>query len=153
MFVPFFFLALLSVAIGGSCNETQLLERIERMEGREEQMKMEIREHLLKKRMFSFGHCPFFGRCSLRKEVREEMEMLKHEVSKGENDLASSMRKAARDAVMDIPYVAVCAFKQVWEPETLGTAITYDKFLSNFNNADKPGGGDGQLDLSTGKTH
>ena len=130
MFVPFFFLALLSVAFGGSCNETQLLERIERMEGREEQMKMEI-----------------------RKEVREEMEMLKHEVSKGENDLASSMRKAARDAVMDIPYVAVCAYKQVWEPETLGTAITYDKFLSNFNNADKPGGGDGQLDLSTGKTH
>ena len=128
MFVPLIFLALLSAVFGDSCNEIQLVERIERMEERQEQMKMEI-----------------------RKEVREEMEMLKHEVSTRENDLASYMRKAARDAVMDIPYVVLCAFKQVWEPETLGTAITYDKFLSNFNNADKPGGGDGQLDLSTGK--
>lgn len=87
----------------------------------------------------------------IRKAVREEMELLKNEVSTRENDFSSSMRKAARDAVMEIPYVALCAYKQVWEPETLGTAITFDKFLSNFNNADKPGGGDGQLDLSTGK--
>ena len=128
MLVPFIFLSLIFAAFGDSCNETQLLERIERMEGKEEQMKMEI-----------------------RKAVREEMELLKNEVSTRENDFASNMRKAARDAVMEIPYVALCAYKQVWEPETLGTAITFDKFLSNFNNADKPGGGDGQLDLSTGK--
>ena len=62
------------------------------------------------------------------------------------------MRKAARDAVMDIPYVALCVWKQVWEPETvIDIPIPYDKFLSNYNNADKPGGGDGQFDLNTGK--
>ena len=128
MVFPLIFLLFLSAAIGDACNETQLLERIEKMEEREEQMKMEI-----------------------RKELREEMETLKNEVLMRENNLASYMKKAARDAVMDIPYVALCAFKQVWEPETLDTAITYDKFLSNFNNNDKPGGGDGQLDLNTGK--
>ena len=88
----------------------------------------------------------------IRQELREEMEMLKNEVSLRENNLASYMRKAARDAVMDIPYVALCVWKQVWEPETvIDIPIPYDKFLSNYNNADKPGGGDGQFDLNTGK--
>ena len=87
-------------------------------------------------------------------EMRKEMEMLKKEFSvTRENDLSSYVRRAAaREAAKEIPYVALCAYKQVWEPETIeDTAITYDKFLSNFNNADKPGGGDGQLDLDTGK--
>ena len=136
MVVPLIFLFLLSAALGDGCNESQLLDRIERVEEREEQMKMEIMKQM---------------KMEIREELREEMEMLKNEVSVREDDLASFTRKAARDAVMDIPYVVVCAFKQVWEPETVGTPITFDNFLSNFNNADKPGGGDGQLDLDTGK--
>ena len=130
MFVQFLFLFVLSAALGDACNETQLLARIERMEEREEVVKREI-----------------------RMELRKEMEMLKNEVSvTRENDLSSYVRRIAREAAMEIPYVALCAYKQVWEPETIeDTAITYDKFLSNFNNADKPGGGDGQLDLDTGK--
>ena len=130
MFVQFLFLFVLSAALGDACNETQLLARIERMEEREEEVKREI-----------------------RMEMRKEMEMLKNEVSvTRENDLSSYVRRIAREAAMEIPYVALCAYKQVWEPETIeDTAITYDKFLSNFNNADKPGGGDGQLDLDTGK--
>merc|ERR1712192_129372 len=83
----------------------------------------------------------------MKMEIRKEMEMLKNEVSfRRENDLVSYMRKAARDAVMDIPYVALCVWKQVWEPVVLDTAITYDKFLSSYNNA----GGDIQFDLNTG---
>ena len=113
----------LSAVSGNVFNETQLLERIERMEERGEEIKM---------------------------EMREEMDKLKSEFSKKENELSLYVRDNVRAALAEVPYLAVCAYKQVWEPEILGTAITFDKFLANFNNADQPGGGDGQLDLNTG---
>ena len=113
----------LSAVSGNVFNETQLLERIERLENREEEMKM---------------------------EMRKEMDKLKSELSKRENELSLYMRENIRAALAEVPYLAVCAYKQVWEPEILETAITFDKFLANFNNADQPGGGDGQLDLNTG---
>merc|ERR1711953_609809 len=113
----------LSAVSGNVFNETQLLERIERLEEREEEIKMEL---------------------------REEMDMLKSELSKKENEVGLYVRDNVRAALAEVPYLAVCAYKQVWEPEILETAITFDKFLANFNNADQPGGGDGQLDLNTG---
>ena len=113
----------LSAVSGNVFNETQLLERIERMEERGEEIKM---------------------------EMREEMDKLKSELSKKENEVGLYVRDNVRAALAEVPYLAVCAYKQMWEPEILGTAITFDKFLANFNNADQPGGGDGQLDLNTG---
>ena len=113
----------LSAVSGNVFNETQLLERIERLENRGEEMKMEL---------------------------RQEMDKLKSELSKKENELSLYVRDNIRAALAEVPYLAVCAYKQVWEPEILETAITFDKFLANFNNADQPGGGDGQLDLNTG---
>ena len=113
----------LSAVSGNVFNETQLLERIERMEEREEEIKM---------------------------EMRQEMDKLKSELSKKENELSLYVRDNVRAALAEVPYLAICAYKQVWEPEILETAITFDKFLANSNNADQPGGGDGQLDLNTG---
>ena len=113
----------LSAVSGNVFNETQLLERIERLENRGEEMKMEL---------------------------RQEMDKLKSELSTKENELSLYVRDNIRAALAEVPYLAVCAYKQVWEPEILETAITFDKFLANFNNADQPGGGDGQLDLNTG---
>ena len=113
----------LSAVSGNVFNETQLLERIERLENRGEEMKMEL---------------------------RQEMDKLKSELSTKENELSLYVRDNVRAALAEVPYLAVCAYKQVWEPEILETAITFDKFLANFNNADQPGGGDGQLDLNTG---
>ena len=113
----------LSAVSGNVFNETQLLERIERLENRGEEIKM---------------------------EMRQEMDKLKSELSKKENEVGLYVRDNVRAALAEVPYLAVCAYKQVWEPEILETAITFDKFLANFNNADQPGGGDGQLDLNTG---
>ena len=113
----------LSAVSGNVFNETQLLERIERMEERGEEVKMEL---------------------------RQEMDKLKSELSKKESEVGLYVRDNVRAALAEVPYLAVCAYKQVWEPEILETAITFDKFLANFNNADQPGGGDGQLDLNTG---
>ena len=113
----------LSAVSGNFFNATQLLERIERLEDREEEMKM---------------------------EMRQEMDKLKSELSKKENEVGLYVRDNIRAALAEVPYLAVCAYKQVWEPEILETAITFDKFLANSNNADQPGGGDGQLDLNTG---
>ena len=113
----------LSAVSGNVFNETQLLERIERMEERGEEIKM---------------------------EMRQEMDKLKSELSKKENEVGLYVRENIRAALAEVPYLAVCAYKQMWEPDNLETAITFDKFLANFNNADQPGGGDGQLDLNTG---
>ena len=113
----------LSAVSGNVFNETQLLERIEKLEGSEEEIKM---------------------------EMRQEMDKLRRELSKKENELSLYVRDTVRAALAEVPYLAVCAYKQVWEPEILETAITFDKFLANFNNAEQPGGGDGQLDLNTG---
>ena len=95
----------LSAVSGNVFNETQLLERIERLEEREEEIKI---------------------------EMREEMDKLKSELSKRENEVGLYLRENIRAAVAEVPYLAVCAYKQVWEPEILGTAITFDKFLANF---------------------
>ena len=65
------------------------------------------------------------------------------------NDLASKEEvvSAVTQGLRDLPYLNLCTYQDIWT--TLGT-ITYDKFLTEFNNGDRPGGADGQLDLGTG---
>ena len=72
-------------------------------------------------------------------ELRQEMDKLKSELSKKESEVGLYVRDNIRAALAEVPYLAVCAYKQMWEPEILETAITFDKFLANFNNADQPG--------------
>ena len=51
-------------------------------------------------------------------------------------------------SVRDLPYLMVCVYQDIWT--TAGATITYDAILSDYNNSDKPGGGDGKLDIETG---
>ena len=51
-------------------------------------------------------------------------------------------------SVRDLPYEMVCGFKASFQ--TAFTTIPYDKITSEFNNADRPGGGDGQLNIESG---
>merc|ERR1712080_59001 len=51
--------------------------------------------------------------------------------------------------VRDLPYAMACAYQYSW---TTGSAtITYSSLLSDYNNHDKPNGGDGVMDISTGQ--
>lgn len=51
-------------------------------------------------------------------------------------------------ALPDIPFVTTCAYQSKWG--TPSAVITYDRISSHFDNADRPNGGDGDLNTETG---
>merc|ERR1712226_936700 len=75
-----------------------------------------------------------------------EVEKLKAEMDK-KVDVAD-LPGAVAAAVRDLPYEMVSVYKDYWT--TRDATITYDSYLSDYNNSERPGGGDGSLDLSTG---
>ena len=53
-----------------------------------------------------------------------------------------------KPSLRDLPIVLISAWQGL--PLTSPQTVTYDSFLANFNNANRPGGGDGVLDLDFG---
>ena len=81
------------------------------------------------------------------------MEMMKEEMAKikAEMDMKvanSDFPEAVAEAVRDLPYEMISVYKYEWT--TPNATITFDHFIADYNNADRPGGGDGVLDLATG---
>merc|ERR1719228_16395 len=74
-------------------------------------------------------------------ELRAELEL---KLDQQESKLPSMVSQAVRD----LPYMMICAYKGEWT--TASSTITYDKIITDFNNADKPNGGDGLLDIGSG---
>ena len=90
------------------------------------------------------------------KVMREEMEEKDNKVKKQldrlearNTELTTKLREVDQKSPRDVPYVLTCAFVDTWT--TPGATITYDYLTADFNNSDKPGGGDGELDITTGK--
>merc|ERR1712037_537490 len=93
------------------------------------------------------------------KELEDKMNEVKSELeastSKLRTDTEESSRKeiATNDTLTnpsprDLPIVLISA----WQSRTLTSpqTVTFESFLANFNNANRPGGGDGVLDLDSG---
>ena len=80
---------------------------------------------------------------SKEKDVESKLEDLEDKIKQEKDDNA-----LAQPTPRDLPIVFISAWRQDWvtSPQT----VTYESFLFNFNNADKPGGGDGELDLDSG---
>ena len=74
------------------------------------------------------------------KRLEATISKLRKEVEEYSNDSNPSLR--------DLPIVLISA----WHSGTLTSpqTVTFDSFLSNFNNQDRPGGGSGVLDLESG---
>ena len=52
-----------------------------------------------------------------------------------------------KPSLRDLPIVLISAWRSDWfYPQT----VTFDSFLANYNKANRPGGGDGVLELNTG---
>ena len=99
--------------------------------------------------------------------MEERMKKEKEELDKREKDLEASTAKLRMEvkelrevissnfsnnalrnpAPRDLPIVFISA----WQPGSFGSpqTVTYESFLANFNNGDRPGGGDGILDLDS----
>ena len=79
----------------------------------------------------------------LKKDVTEES--LRKEIASNTSNYALSLTKPS---LRDLPIVLISA----WQPKRLNSpqTVTFDSFLANYNNGDRPGGGDGVLDLDSG---
>merc|ERR1711936_261047 len=53
-----------------------------------------------------------------------------------------------KPSLRDLPIILISAWRKsgILSPQT----VTFDSFLANYNNGDRPGGGDGKLDLDSG---
>merc|ERR1712080_428426 len=98
------------------------------------------------------------GKCEAAEAAKKtEIEHLRHEVYELKNQIEkqestmkqelTSIEKSLTTAVSqvkDLPYVMSCAYQDKWT--TASSTIAYDSLLSDYNNADKPNGGDGRMD-------
>ena len=91
----------------------------------------------------------------MRKEmigIKQEKLELEKKVRELTTQLEVHERKVAEvelKCTRNLLYVMVCAFKDYWTAPN--STITYDRLSADYTNADRPGGGDGNLDITTGK--
>ena len=91
-------------------------------------------------------------------EFEKRERRLEASVSKLRSEVEESLRKEmasnystnalTKPSPRDLPIVIISAWRayQLTSPQT----VTFESFLANFNNADRPGGGSGELDLDSG---
>merc|ERR1711936_1001940 len=118
--------------------ETKLEANNKEMETKLEELAGKIKEakdELKKKEKRSEG--------STFKPRTEVVESLRKEIASNFSNNA-----LMNPSVRDLPIVLISA----WQPNILESpqTVTFESFLANFNNAGRPGGGDGVLDLDSG---
>ena len=89
----------------------------------------------------------------MEKGVEMEAEIMKKDaeikdLTNQVDGVAEALPRAVSSVLRDLPYLLLCSFQNHWI--TPSSTITYSSFLTNFNNANRPGGADGQLDLDSG---
>ena len=80
-------------------------------------------------------------------ELKASVSKLRMEVEEYSNFSDCAM-KITKPSLRDLPIVIISAWQHniLHSPQT----VTFESFLANFNNAARPGGGDGVLDLDSG---
>ena len=85
-------------------------------------------------------------------ETQESTSKLKMEVEESlRKEFASNFSSdvaLTKPSFRDLPIVLISAWRA--NPITSPQTVTFDSFLANFNNQDRPGGGSGELDLDSG---
>ena len=120
----------------------------EKMRKKEEEMgakliAVEAKEAVLKKELKEVKGELEKKEAVLRKEMETKEAVLRKELASKEE-----VGMAVTQGLRDLPYLTLCVYQDHWaSPDS---TITYDSFLTDFNNGERPGGADGQLDLGTG---
>ena len=87
-----------------------------------------------------------------KKEMEEKLESKDKEMEARLEELGDKMKvnsaALTKPSLRDLPIVIISAWQSniLRSPQT----VTFESFLANFNNNDRPGGGDGVLDLDSG---
>ena len=131
----------------------------EKLEVRMQEMEMEMR-HEKEKQSRETGELN-----ARNKEMETRLEELEDRLTEEKDvsekkmgDLEATVRMEVKEiasnfsnsnpSLRDLPIVIISAFKT--GPIHSLQTVTFDSFLANYNNADRPGGGDGVLDLDSG---
>ena len=124
----------------------EMREKDKEMEELREEMKKG--EELMRKEMQSKVDV-------MKKVMREEMDKKDNEVKKQldglearNTELTTKLREVDQKSLRELPFVLTCAYKLEW---TAPGTITYDRLTVDYNNSGQTGGGDGEMDVSTGK--
>ena len=121
--------------------ETRVDDEERKLEAKDKEMEMRLEELEVK----------------IKEGEKREVE-LEASMSKLKKEVEESLRKEIvanlanntleKPSLRDLPIVLISAWRadELKSPQT----VTFDSFLANFNNANRPGGGDGVLDLDSG---
>merc|ERR1711934_1040280 len=81
-----------------------------------------------------------------QKKNHQEAKMeCKAEVKK---ELDKVLSTAVEQGLRDLPFEMVCAYQDAWT--AANSVVNYDRISVEFNNSDRPGGGDGTMNIETG---
>merc|ERR1711971_339038 len=121
--------------------ETRVDDEERKLEAEDKEMEMRLEELEVK----------------IKEGEKREVE-LEASMSKLKKEVEESLRKEIvanlanntleKPSLRDLPIVLISAWRadELTSPQT----VTFDSFLTNFNNQDRPGGGSGVLDLDSG---
>ena len=117
------------------------------MEERMEKGKEEMEEKMRKKE-YEMEAKLVKKEAELRMELEKKEAVLRKEMETTESVLRKELASKEEIGRAVTPYLTLCVYQELWTAAS--STITYDSFLTNFNNGDQAGGADGQLDLGTG---
>ena len=128
----------------------QLELRLREMELRHEKEKKELetKDKEMEARLRELEEKMKEGKDEFEKKGGEETSSNLRIEAEGESIGKEMASKISNPSLRDLPIVLISAWngQLLTSPQT----VTFDYFLAKYNNADKPGGGDGELDLDSG---
>ena len=140
----------------GAKERKELKETVKAMEAKNKEMeaRLEAKDKEMERRLHELED-------NMRRE-KDEFEKrerrLEASVSKLRSEVEESLRKEmasnysknalTKPSTRDLPIVIISAWRAtpIESPQT----VTFESFLANYNNGDRPGGGSGELDLDSG---
>ena len=87
-----------------------------------------------------------------KKDQNQELadsEMKKQCKAEVKKELDKILPTAVEQGLRDLPFEMVCAYKHEQGPPA-NSVVSYDRITVEFNNSDRPGGGDGSMNIKTG---
>merc|ERR1712210_325814 len=125
----------------------KLIQRMERMDILDKKLETKNVEMENLQQQVKEGELQFENR------VEEEIASLKSELTMqiGEEvkkEVDKVLPTAVEQGLRDLPFEMVCAYRGTWT--AANSIVNYDRISVEFNNSDRPGGGDGTMNIETG---